>query len=321
MYLFTWSSNYLLRAELTKRKNWFAEKFGAHNITVIQAADFTPSKAIEALVGWGLFADKKLVIIYGIPWDLDPANKISISKIEPFEAQITKLQSHIPDTTTVVFVSNKPDKRTKSYKTFSTLCTVKSFDPTKDQELSLIKELLGNLTTSTLTSYLAHKVGTDLDRIAHECHKILDYMSIHPELKLTEDLIDLLCFGEAIADNFKLFHYRLDSATKALSLITIAQQEGIFWTEFAGGMYYSLKVLLQIADCMNHDITSPKEIGNKLWLSSFVLNQWNNKLHLIHSHQQRLTTIYCSLMELDIAIKTGITPEAHFWLSVKDIMK
>jgi DNA polymerase III delta subunit len=119
LFLFTGEYGYGLRAELKRWREKFITTYGAHNYTVIRADDFAVGSAIEAIVGGGLFAEKKLIVIYGIPGDTDTTNKILASKLEQFDQQFQQIIPLIPETTTVVFVSNKPDKRMKAYKTYT----------------------------------------------------------------------------------------------------------------------------------------------------------------------------------------------------------
>ena len=69
-----------------------------------------------------------MIVIYGIPTDSDTSNKLPAAEISSFaEEFITKIATITPDTF-VVFVSYKPDKRTKFYKYLEKNATVKLFE-------------------------------------------------------------------------------------------------------------------------------------------------------------------------------------------------
>jgi hypothetical protein len=115
-----------------------------------------------------------------------------------------------------------------------------------------------------MTEYLLAMVGSDSDRISAECGKLLDYCSLHPGQTISEELIDQICVGWQEADNFKLFHYRLDRPEKAIKLISIAQSDGVFWTMFAGSVYSTLKTLIQIVDCLERGIDKAADITREI---------------------------------------------------------
>ena len=72
-----------------------------------------------------------MIVIYGIPTDSDTSNKLPAAEISSFaEEFITKIATITPDTF-VVFVSYKPDKRTKFFTFLSKEATVKTFEPLK----------------------------------------------------------------------------------------------------------------------------------------------------------------------------------------------
>ncbi len=320
LYLFTGEYGYGLRAEVKRRREKFVTMYGTHNYTVIRADDFDVGRAIEAIVGWGLFVEKKLVVIYGIPSDTDSMNKISASKLEQFDQQFQHIIPLIPESTMVVFVSHKPDKRMKAYKTYTALCQVKEFTTPRNHDKHIVQEILGDRIDAAMTEYLLAMIGSDSDRIASECGKLVDRCSLHPDDQITGALIDQICVGWQHADNFKLFHYRLDRPEKAIKLIDIAHSDGVFWTLFAGSVYSTLKTLIQIVDCLERGINKASDISREIWGSPFVVNIRSGKFDQLKNRKADLEKMFMSMVELDMGIKTWKIKESIFWLEIKHML-
>lgn len=82
-----------------------------------------------------MFATKKLIVIYGIPKDNTTSNKTNANKSNAIEEYLQKQWGNIPDNSIIIFVSYKPDKRTKGYKFLSKHTDIKEYKPLQDKQL------------------------------------------------------------------------------------------------------------------------------------------------------------------------------------------
>jgi len=128
VFLFTGSSNYLVRQEIKKRKKSFAEKYGEQYIFSFSSDNFDIPAIIDTIFSGGLFVTKKLVIIFGVPGDKVSDNKISASKLEQFENGFMSRLDYLSADTIVLFVSYDPDKRLRLYKALGDVAQTKEFN-------------------------------------------------------------------------------------------------------------------------------------------------------------------------------------------------
>jgi DNA polymerase-3 subunit delta len=128
-----------------------------------QEADF--ERIREAMTSLPFLASRKLIVLR------EPgANK-------EFVAAVENLASEIPETTDVIFVEAKPDKRTAYYKFLKSQKDYKEFPQLDTNGLAswLVKEAKnrgGELNTSD-ARYLVERVGIDQQLLAHELEKLL----------------------------------------------------------------------------------------------------------------------------------------------------
>jgi DNA polymerase III delta subunit len=126
LYLFTGENHYELRQELIRRKDNFAQKFGADSIFTYTSENREPGSIKQNLYGGGLFISRKLVILFGVPLDSEPTNKLREEQYGKLSEEIIAT-NNIPEDTTVVCVSYKPDKRGRFYKRITKEGQVKEF--------------------------------------------------------------------------------------------------------------------------------------------------------------------------------------------------
>ena len=131
-FLFTGEESYLLAKEIKRRKESFADKYGKDNIKEYSPANFSLMEISNDLFESGLFAEKKLVIMYGIPDDTFAPHKISAGLTSELAVMLQKKRDHINPDTIVIFVAYTPDKRKK-------LCKFLTSHVAKHQECKKLK--------------------------------------------------------------------------------------------------------------------------------------------------------------------------------------
>ena len=139
-FLFTGLEVYMLHTEIQKWKSAFLEKYGEHGLFVFKSNELDQETITNCIFSGGMFATKKLIIIYGVPRDNYAPNKVLASKVSPIEDILIKKWEQIPSESIVILISFKPDKRTKSYKFFSKNAEIKVFNPLKGPQLTQFVE-------------------------------------------------------------------------------------------------------------------------------------------------------------------------------------
>ena len=84
VYLFTGEEKYLLQAEIARWKANFSQKFGQDSVFSFDTENFDAQKIVELMSAGGLFSDKKLIIVSGVPADTDSDNKLGARQIDEF---------------------------------------------------------------------------------------------------------------------------------------------------------------------------------------------------------------------------------------------
>lgn len=135
LYFFTGENSYALSKELKRWKQGFVQKHGQENLHVLQGKTASYSDILDAVAVLPFIAEKRLVILEGIP------------KIE--KDDFLELLEEIHPQTIVAFVDSKPDKRLSVVKELEKKAQVKSFPPLSDAELrSWIRALVTSLGSS-----------------------------------------------------------------------------------------------------------------------------------------------------------------------------
>lgn len=324
MFLFTGDEKFLLQKELTRWTSAFAEKHWMENLFVISSNAFDLSIINQAL-GWGgLFSNQKMVVIYGVPLDNSPDNKLPTTIVEPFCEMCMNTDLQFSPETILIFVSYKPDKRTKFYKYLEKSITIKSFDQPKNvwEIKSYLKPYIQEWTpwllwTDLALTYFIEKVGTDLYHIQLECDKLSIYSTIHHITQIETKHIDLLCFGILDTNSFAFFDFLLVDKSKALQIVQSAQEQGIHWTMFAGSLYWGLKLWIFILDMDSQWLTDSKLIATTIKYSPFAISKALKQITFLRQYSQMISSFYRQVLELDEGIKTWKVSESLFWITIK----
>ena len=174
VFLFYGENMYALRQELQRWKASFLEKYGQDALFHFSSQNWDLGVVKQALYAGGLFVSKKLIVIEGIPKDSADPQSIPTEKIDQFFTEFQEQVALLSPDTIVIFLSYKPDKRTKAFKRCSENVQMKAFDPYKEPQLkAFIAEQIAPFTLApTEMDYLLLKVGNDCYRLAHEIEKL-----------------------------------------------------------------------------------------------------------------------------------------------------
>jgi DNA polymerase III delta subunit len=152
LYLFTGENQYELTVELNRRKENFAQKFGAETIFVYNSENWDSAAIRQSIFGGGLFVTKKLIIVEGIPQDNEASNKLKADQYEKVTEEIMHNAAVIPDDTILICVSYNPDKRGRFYKFIIKEGQVKEFKTLSGTALlSFVKQIAPELQLNDAT--------------------------------------------------------------------------------------------------------------------------------------------------------------------------
>lgn len=321
VFLFTGNSPYLLWEELKKWKSSFATKYGAENIFSFSSDNFDIPTIVDNTFSWGLFVSKKLVIIFGVPWDKVSDNKISASKLEQFEKWFIQRIDYLSPDTIVVFVSYDPDKRLKLFKALGDIAQVKTFNtPNAPGLKKFVTTLLGDTVSSDDMDYLISIIGNDMFRLAHEADKLSTYAKYHSLQKIDKSLIDTIVYTETDANNFAVLDTMLTDKEQTLATIDIISENMVDWNEFVGMLYRGLKHMLQTLDLYQQGEKDSKQIASKIGIHFFPIMKDLKMIDAISAKRSKLIRMFDELMNLDMSIKKGQYPAEGFYTEVKKMI-
>ena len=316
VFFFTWDNVYTLRQDLQKWKSSFVEKYWSDSLFVFNSENWDNGVVNQALYAWGLFVQKKLIIIEGVPKDLAQDWGIPQDKIDKFFTDFEANQQFLTDDTIIVFFSYKPDKRTRMFKWLSENVQVKEYPLYKDSQLkTFIKENLKPLSISDeAVDYFLEKIGTDMFRISNEIEKL---KFVVKEWSVTNEMIDTYCFWMVEENAFSIFDQLFTSPVSAVQILENMQKEGKDWNAVLAPLLWSLRIILVVIDYANQWIKDSKLIASECKLPPFAIakNMKNSDLYL--SHQGALKNLFRTIVDTEYSIKTGKYPDTYFWLTVK----
>ena len=113
-YFFSGENTYALREELHRWKQGFIAKHGSENLLVLQAKDLTVSDVLDAVATMPFIAEKRLVIIEGVPTMDKEEFQLVVENIHP--------------QTILAIVEPKPDKRLSMTKELEKKAEAKVFE-------------------------------------------------------------------------------------------------------------------------------------------------------------------------------------------------
>lgn len=176
-----------------------------------------------------MFVTQKLIIIKHIP--IDAFQKIPVKQVEIFTDSFIKNQTHIPSDVIIVFISYKPDKRTKFYKFIEKNATEHKEFPLKKPNDAAYKTFVKQQTPSlqwdaeTIEYMLAH-VGSDFYRLESELSKLSLRAEIHSITTIKKDHIDMVVYGAGTLGAYELFDYIFVQKNSSLKIIDKMRDTG-----------------------------------------------------------------------------------------------
>lgn len=254
----TGNNDFGVRAELKKLVNEFEAKYGEFGVERIDAAEAELGRLLETVSSLPFLASRRLIILS------NPAkNKLLGENIEQF------LDS-VADTTDLIIVESKFDKRLSMYKTLKKKTDFREYNGLDERTLGawLVSEAKerGGQINATDANYLLQRSGHNQMSLSHELDKLLAY-----EPKISRESIDLLIEPLPQGSVFDL----LDAAfagyhAKALRLYEDQRRQQVEPQAIMGMIAWQLHVLAVVK---YNEKDNAEEIASKAKLNPFVVRK------------------------------------------------
>ena len=148
-------NSFLISTEFDKWKTEFINKYWAENIFSYNNPEENIDEILSTILGWGLFSNKKMVIIHNIPRSSDTPKSAS-EKISKLWEYIIKNYKNLSDDSVICLISPKPDWRTKIYKDISSIkeITKKDYQYSDSQATNIIKLNCPNISQDAINQLI-----------------------------------------------------------------------------------------------------------------------------------------------------------------------
>lgn len=326
IFLFTWEEKYLLHQELKRRTDNFVQKYWTDSLFVYKTDEFDLESLRQGLYSGWLFVQKRMVVVYGLPLDGDTSNKLSASIVEAFSNDFLERKGFIDPETILIFVSYKPDKRTKLYtffkKELDPKTGIKEFWPLRTSELKqFVRQKSWNIKLSepVLDLFLT-KTWSWMFHIQNELDKLINWAETNQNFEILEKDVELITFGLSDINNFEFFDVLFVDKNKALKLIAGLQEEGAAWNSILWTLYRWIKIWLFVLDCFEQNIKDSKIITSMLKVHPFVVSKTVKNIDVLSRNKNGIISLYKWLIELDSDMKNGKKSELSFWFDVKKLV-
>lgn len=281
------SNSYLLGRELKKIIDEFLNEYGDLGLERIDGEEATYDRMREALESLPFLASKKLVILR------------APSPNKEFAEKVETLLENLPDSTDLIIVEPKLDKRTSYAKFLKKKTSYNEYSELDEYGLSswLVTEAKtkkGSLTAND-ARYLVSRVGVNQQMLSNELDKLLSYSS-----NVTKETIDLLTEQTPQSTVFELLDAAL-SGNNAKTLKLYQEQRALKVEPQAiiallSWQLHALAVVKTAGDRSDDDIARTAKLNPFVVRKTRILS----KNVSVKDAKQYVS----ELLELDIALKT-----------------
>lgn len=284
----TGPNSFGLQARLRQQVDAFVAEQGDLALERIDGQEADLNRINEALTSLPFLANKKLVVLR------EPGSNKKLTE------DIEHILSEVNETTDVIIVEPKLDKRLAYYKYLKTKTDFHDF-PELDQNglaswlIQVAKERQGEFALSD-ARYLVERVGANQQLLSNELEKLLLYSD-----KITRQSIDLLTDPTPQSSIFQLLEAAFAGNTKR-TLDLYAQQRAmkVEPQQIVAMLAWQLHVLAIIKTAGER---SPDQIAREARLNPYVVRKSQGIAKNV-SHQE-LKKLVADLLAIDTATKRG----------------
>lgn len=283
----TGSNTFGLQAALRLLIDVFLVEYTDMGLERLDGEEVSFDRIRESLESLPFLASKKLVVLKN-----PSANKEFVEKAPD-------LLGDIPETTDVIIIEAKLDKRLSYYKFLKKQSEYQEFNEL--DEAGLAKWLVatakeqGGTVSSTDAQYLVERVGAKQQLLANEFTKLLSY-----DPSITQQTIDLLTESTPASTIFELLDAALNGNTKrALALYAEQRAMKVEPQQILAMLAWQLHVLALVKSAGNKDINT---IAREAKINPFVVRKSlaiADRLTLVE-----LKGLIHRTLELDIRLKS-----------------
>lgn len=175
----TGENSFMLHAELTTLVRQFLDEHGDMALERLDGEESTYERIQEALQSLPFLASKKMVVLHS-----GSVNKQFVERAED-------LLKELPETTDVILIEPKLDKRSSYYKLVKKVTDFREFTeldrPGMARWLVAAAKSQGSTISQSDALYLVERAGANQQRLSHELEKLVLY-----DQEVTKQSIDLL---------------------------------------------------------------------------------------------------------------------------------
>jgi DNA polymerase-3 subunit delta len=281
----TGDNSFGLRAELDKLVTAFLDEHGDMALERLDGEEVSFERVQEALQSVPFLASRKMVVLR-----TPSTNKQFIEHAE-------RLLKSLPETTDVILVEPKLDKRLSYYKLLKKTTDFRDFTPLDANGLAKWLTLEASLQGTTLQArdarFLVERVGANQQLLGNELEKLLLYDS-----KITRATIELLTEATPQSTIFELLEAAFANNTKrAIQLYAEQRAMKVEPQQIIAMLAWQLHVLalVKAAD------RTPDQIAREAKLNPFVVRKTAGIARKLSPAQ--LKTLIADLLTIDIRLK------------------
>jgi DNA polymerase III delta subunit len=284
---FSGSNSLMMSQNVRERISTFIKNVGDFGFERISASEASYAQIFEAVQATPFLSDRRMIVIH------------SPSSNKELAENITKVLDAVQDTTDVVFVEPKFDKRSVLYKTLKKRTEYSEFNELDEQNLvrwacDYVASQGGTISSSD-ARLLVNRVGLNQLQISHEIDKLLCYKT-----DITKASIELLTEQTPQSTVFDLLDAALSGqTTKAEALYREQRRLKVEPHAILALLGWQLHVLALVKAGNGK---SPDEIAKDSKINPYVVRKSASLARSIHASS--LKSLIARTLELDIQLKS-----------------
>ena len=283
----TGTNDFVRTAELKKLMGAFIKEQGDFGLEKIEAAEIDFGRLLENVSSLPFLSNRRMIILS------DPSVNKSIGE------NIDKLIEAVADTTDLVIVERKFDKRLTLYKTLKKKTKVHDYVELDERGLASwlhqeAKTRGGGLTLGD-ASYLVERVGTNQLGLSNELDKLLSYQPV-----ITRATIDTLTEPLPQSSVFELVEAAFSGNTKKAIVLYLDQRKQQVEPQAIMGMLAWQMHILAVVKA--NESLGPDSIASAAKLNPYVVRK---TMYLTSSKSLRdIKALVKKVLDLDIRLKS-----------------
>lgn len=294
----------LVQQELARLRAEFVKKHGDFALEQLEADEVEAAKLAEAMQSLPFLASNKMVVI-----KTPSANK-------QFAEQFETLIKNVPETTDVILVEPRPDKRTAFYKLLQKLTDFHEFKDLDARELpswimNEAKRLGGSISLSD-ARHLVERVGANQQLLGTELEKLITF-----DPKVTKETIDQLTEQAPQSSIFELLDAAFAGQTQRMQALYEQQRaQKVEPQQIMAMIAWQLHILALVKTAGGR---SADQIAREASINPFVVRKSLNITKNL-SHKQLKDLVHRAyLLDIKLKSQTIDADEAlqHFLISIK----